>query len=261
MFFPKAIFPQTFRVRYGEANQYGKLMIHHLFNYLQEIAFNHADFLANSVEGKAQWDLAVVWTRIKIVMTALPAWKEDVHIYTWISPLKDNEQFAFRNFSLSADDGYDIGYGYGSLLFFDLKTRKAIPIPEEVKNYPTDPQNQGRHRFSNFTAEVNAEPSPTQTASFQDLDIYRHVNNIIYVEWALQHVNADIYKKYDLTSLEIYFLKELRLGQTVCIQTEYKTRPNSVRIVHLIYLQENHQKIAQLRTEWRPKTENKLRNY
>ncbi|MHA1673518.1 MAG: acyl-ACP thioesterase domain-containing protein, partial [Promethearchaeota archaeon] len=132
-----AIFPQTFRVRYGEANQYGKLMIHHLFNYLQEIAFNHGDFLANSVEGKAQWDMAVVWTRMKIILTSLPTWREDVHIYTWISPLKDNERFTFRNFSLGAPNNREIGYGYGSLIFFDLKTRKAIPIPKEVKNYPT----------------------------------------------------------------------------------------------------------------------------
>ncbi|MHA1519874.1 MAG: hypothetical protein ACTSRK_06785 [Promethearchaeota archaeon] len=91
------------------------------------------------------------------------------------------------------------------------------------------------------------------TALFQDLDIYRHVNNIKYIEWALHHVNIDIYKKYNLTSLEIYFLKELRLGQTVCIQTDYETHHDSVRIVHLIYLQERHQKIAQLQTEWRSK--------
>jgi acyl-ACP thioesterase len=246
-----AIFSQDFQVRYGEVNQYGELSIHHLFNYLQEIAFNHADVLASSVEGKKHFDLAVVWTRMKIFLETVPKWKENLTISTWISPLQDQQRFAFRNFTISNNNHQNIGYGYGSLLFFDLKQRKAIPVPENVKKYPTNPKNEDKHQFTDIKLQINDTNSPSVKVNFQDVDIYHHVNNVKYIEWAFNHVEKEIFTKYVPTSVQINFQKELRFGETISLQTEYLEELDDLVIYHLIFLEKTKEKIAQLQTIWK----------
>lgn len=246
-------FSQNFQVRYGEVNQSGQLMIHHLFNYMQEIAFNHADALANSIEGKKHFDFAVVWTRMKLAMEKIPHWKENLTISTWISPLKDQQRFAFRNFSISNQSGQKIGRGYGSLLFFDLKQRKSMGVPKEVENYPTHEEPGDSHLFSNIEIEVTEKKAPSFTTNFQDLDIYRHVNNVKYIEWAFNEVKPEIYKLYYPSSIEINFLKELRLGESIRVQTDYLEEKSELKINHLIYKEETGVKIAQLQTLWKKK--------
>ena len=246
-----AIFSQDFQVRYGEVNQYGELSIHHLFNYLQEIAFNHADVLASSVEGKKHFDLAVVWTRMVFFFEKVPKWKNNLTISTWISPLKDQQRFAFRNFALSDDNNQKIGYGYGSLLFFDLKQRKAIPVPESVRNYPTHPQNEDNHKFSEIKLQISGNDSPSLKVNFQDIDIYHHVNNVKYIEWAFNHIKKEVFTKYIPKSIQINFQKELRFSETICLQTEYLEDSDEMVISHLLYLENTKDKIAQLQSTWK----------
>ncbi|XEO76119.1 hypothetical protein WKT22_01140 [Candidatus Lokiarchaeum ossiferum] len=246
-------FSQNFQVRYGEVNQSGQLMIHHLFNYMQEIAFNHADALANTIEGKSHFDFAVVWTRMKLEVEKIPNWKENLTISTWISPLKDQQRFAFRNFAIFNQSGQKIGKGYGSLLFFDLKQRKAMGVPKEVENYPTHEEPGDSHHFSQIDINVSEKKDTSFSTNFQDLDIYRHVNNVKYIEWAFNEVKPEIYKLYIPSSVEINFLKELRLGESFCVQTEYLEGSSELVIKHLIYKEESGVKIAQLQTSWKKK--------
>ena len=87
--------------------------------------------------------------------------------------------------------------------------------------------------------------------NFQDIDIYHHVNNVKYIEWAFNHVKKEIFTKYVPKSIQINFQKELRFGETISLQTEYLEESDDMVINHLIFRGESKEKIAQLQTNWK----------
>ena len=52
----------------------------------------------------------------------------------------------------------------------------------------------------------------TWLAGFRDLDINSHVNNVRYAEWILETLPHEVLFNWHLTSLELEFKSELRLG-------------------------------------------------
>ena len=52
-----------------------------------------------------------------------------------------------------------------------------------------------------------------------DLDINQHVNNVNYIEWAVESVPEEIYNQKTLTGLEINFRAESKYGDRVIAQS------------------------------------------
>ena len=215
---PQAVFSQHFLIPYSDINRFAELTIPKIFDYFQDIAFIHADRMAYAIEKKTQFDFAAVWTQMKGHMDVIPKWKDEITISTWISPVEKGQHLAYRNFAIENSAGTEIGYGYGSFVFFDLKTRRAIPIPDSVLAYPTYDRNKGRHPFAKLMplSEDASNPSemtsiPEISAVWSDIDLYQHVNNVRYISWALDNLPHDFLKNHRCHDVEIQFKKEMRL--------------------------------------------------
>ncbi|MHA1674245.1 MAG: acyl-[acyl-carrier-protein] thioesterase [Promethearchaeota archaeon] len=220
-----AIFSRIFTVSYTDTDKYGELTFPNLFHYLEEIAFLHADEIAQKYEAKSSFDFAVVWTKMKVELTKLPHWKDQIKISTWITPFDPSQKYAYRNFKFTKN-GETIGHGYGSLLFFDLKQRKAIPIPKEVQGYPTHDEIPGGHQFNQITVTSSEKPT-SSVVHYYDLDIYQHVNNSKYLEFGLSQIESNFINEHRLISAELHFLKELRMNDEVLIHATKKLPADS----------------------------------
>jgi len=249
---PLAIFSHTFTVSYTDTDKYGELTFPNLFHYLEEIAFLHADEIAQKYEAKFSFDFAVVWTKMKVELTKLPHWKDQIKISTWITPFDPSQKYAYRNFEFTKN-GETIGHGYGSLLFFDLKKRIAIPIPKEVQGYPTHDEIPGGHRFSRITVS-SSKKFASSVVHYYDLDIYQHVNNSKYLEFGLSQIESNFINEHKLISAELHFLKELRMNDEVLIQAEINLPADSnskiVQINQSIINKVKEKPATLIQTDW-----------
>ena len=79
-----------------------------------------------------------------------------------------------------------------------------------------------------------------------DLDINQHVNNVKYIEWALESIPLNIWNAKMISSLEITFRSETRYGESVTVQTENRNDC----FIHRIISEKDQRSLALLRTRW-----------
>jgi acyl-ACP thioesterase len=56
-----------------------------------------------------------------------------------------------------------------------------------------------------------------KTVALSDLDIVNHVNNVKYLEWCLDFVDAELILNQKIESFEMNFIKELSLKDKIFI--------------------------------------------
>ena len=244
-----SIFTQEFPVRYGDIDISRHASIKSFFSNFQEIGFNHADVLAQKYNGKQEFSFAVVWTKLKVVMKRIPKWKEMLTYSSWISPLTQNSRIATRNFKIEDSQHSQICYGYGTMVFFDMIKRKSIEIPEELLIYPTYDHAIGNHEFSKLDSLSTYDHQITIKTQYTDLDIYRHVNNVRYVNWVIDSMPIDILKKNKCYETEIHFLNEAKNGITINSNTKILTENEKITANHEI-IREDGKSIARIKTIW-----------
>ena len=85
---------------------------------------------------------------------------------------------------------------------------------------------------------------------WMDNDIYGHVNNVRYVEWALETVPMDVRNTCGLDTLEIDFTGEALHGEAIVAGSRaVGNRPAAFQ--HGIRSQSTDSELARVQTRWR----------
>lgn len=190
-------------------------------------------------------------TRQKVVMEHLPTWGDEISISTWLAPFKVGGRFFERNYLVQDMGGNRIGAGLATGIVFDVEERKWIPIPEEFAVYPSRPREDNLLEFNKIPRLSNVEYSLDIEPHFSDLDRYVHVNNMHYVDWAIDSLPAEITENWQCCEVNIQFKRELQIGNTVTVQTEIVEQGDVLRMNHAILRKEDSKEAAILTTNWR----------
>ena len=249
------IWAENFRVRSYETDPTGQASVPSICNYLQEVAGNHAFHLGVSVEQLQDQRLTWVLTRLRVNVDEYPRWRDEVKVETWPSGI--DGLFATRDFLVLDSAGRRIARATSGWMMIDLERRRPIRMPEVVTSLETPDRERA---VADAFARLPAPPSSATDAGpvgvlYDDLDVNGHVNNVRYVEWALQSMPEDLLEVYDLRQLEILFVAEARLGDSVRVRTgavegaDYAGR----EFAHLILHGDGQKELARVRTRWTPR--------
>ena len=173
-------------------------------------------------------------------------------LYSWKLHLEDGDHYAkklsFRTFAVFHKDIYShryfyvldeggktVGYALSVWIVIDANKRKMVKIPEHIKDIYLDKVDpslsplqdrivQGievkplkKRRSSTFTHEKQFE------IRFHDIDSNDHVNNTIYINWAMESLTTDENEQFLLDyvpeDLSIVYKKEKRPGGNVIVRS------------------------------------------
>ena len=188
-----------------------------------------------------------VLSRIALKMTVYPQWRDTIQIVTWPSGIQ--RVFALRDFDIRHHN-QTIGSCVSAWIIIDTAYRKPIrptsfvdqlnPITgKHVFDHPLGKL--PRFRESQFEIRFNVR--------YSDLDINQHVNNVSYIEWALESI-PDIGENHRLLSeLEINFLGEALLGDLVIARCQALDDRGFV-FAHSIVRQADGRELIRARTTW-----------
>jgi len=185
------IFTRTFRVRWGELDPSGTVSPANYLRYLIETAWD--------------WGTAIGWGE-KYSQNPDVFWvirETEIH---FLHPLRHNDVFDLaiwmvnwqrvrgtRCFELTRkDNGEVIAQGTQHIVYMDTKTGRPTNLPEEEieKFRLEEPRVFPFERFPKIVAAEN--PFVTQRkVEWMDLDMYDHVNNVIYVNYAEEAAAQD----------------------------------------------------------------------
>jgi YbgC/YbaW family acyl-CoA thioester hydrolase len=189
------IFTRTFRVRWGELNPNGTVSPANYLRYLIETAWDWGDAVGLGVNDSQT--LGMFWL-IR---------ETEIH---FLRPLHHNDTFDFtiwlaswqrvrgtRCFELTLkESGEVIGQGTQQIVCMDAKTERPLSLPEDVidRFRLENPRVFPFERFPRIAAAELA--SITQhRVELMDLDVYNHVNNAIYIDYAEEAVAQDFSSK------------------------------------------------------------------
>jgi acyl-ACP thioesterase len=241
-------FEKDYRIHVYETGPDGKLNLYSLFNYLQDIASDHAIKLGFGRDDLMRDNRFWVLSRVYAVIYTWPLWEESIMIKTW--PNGTDKLFALRNYEVRYPDGKHVASGTSSWLILDQTTKK-VQRPDSI--------------LSEYNASLNKEKSPLRYASklepaaesanvspgfrvqVSDLDVNLHTNNVKYLKWVSDSYSLDFVMNHYPQSAEINYLAESRFDEDISIKT---SSDDCSCFNHSIYRLNDNKELCRIRIEW-----------
>jgi acyl-ACP thioesterase len=180
-------------------------------------------------------------------MNRYPAWGELVHVRTW--PVRLERIFALRDYFVFGLNGELLGRADSAWLIISLDTRKPIRVASELDVNWGQPGRAIGEKAARLRIEVPGDPRNLFVVRPSDTDINHHVNHVRYVEWLLEGVPGGIATTHWLEELDVEFLGESQVGDTVAVSTAQSDCQVPI-FTHLLTRDEGQSSLAVARTSW-----------
>lgn len=214
-------FPQYYKhhlkVHSYEVDLNQNLSITAIFNYLQEIAWEHADKLKYGFSHLQDKGWIWVLSRIEVEIYNLPKWTEELTLITW--PRGADGIFALRDFEFYNSAGDKVMAASSSWIVLDIKTRRPVRINDWYMGFDfADRAAIGR--ASSKIQEQTNEPVFTEQFDVRigDMDMNQHVNNVRYIDWAYNTFTIEHFRKFIPTKIIVNFNAEGKSGDIVKVE-------------------------------------------
>lgn len=157
----------------------------------------------------------VCWILIgwRLTLCSRPEWNSQLTVHTW--PRSVDGFMSEREFEVFSD-GQLVARATSRWFLINPATGRVTRVTDAVRTaYDIDE----RRLFdtdipSNGTPLPDAQVTYTHTVSRSDIDTYRHVNNLRYLDFALEALPADIYENPPAT-MEIVYRKQILPGTSI----------------------------------------------
>lgn len=204
---PPTVWTESFPVRAYDVTPRGVASPLALCDFLQEAAGNHATRLGVSMETLLENDRAWVLAFLHLEVDRYPAWHDEVQVETWPSGL--DRLYATREFLLSDRHGA-CGRATSAWLVIDTNRRRPLrpPAPLHEIDLPDRPPALDVERDRSAAPSSKVLHERNFRVRYHDLDLNRHVNNVRYLEWAVETLPAPWLDARELAHLTLEFRAE-----------------------------------------------------
>lgn len=244
----ETVYTRSFEIHSFDTNTHGVLGMPMVFNYLQDIAGDHADRLAFGYDDLNARNQFWVLSRMYVQMDARLPWHRKLQITTW--PRGTEKLFAIRDFVLADEAGQQLGFATSYWLIVDREKRRPQRV-DQLAHEVADPE-----RPPVYDQPLEKLPGPNEgykTPVFQvrysDLDLNVHVNNAKYVQWAMDAYPLEFHLKHHAHSIEVNYLHESLPGDEVSIQSQCADEEDNYWL-HSVKRMNDGSELARLRIGW-----------
>ncbi|HHP7239204.1 acyl-[acyl-carrier-protein] thioesterase [Longibacter sp.] len=203
----RSVWTESFPIRAYDITPRGTASPLAICDFLQEAAGNHADHLGVSMEDLLSDNRAWVLAFLHLEVDRYPSWHREVTLETWPSGL--DGIYATREFVLSDDDG---SCARATSAWFVIDTERRRPVRPPSILHDIDLPDRPRPLSKQQSKSSVPESAPLHERDFRvryhDLDLNRHVNNVRYVEWAVETLDAGWLDAHVLSHLTLEFRAE-----------------------------------------------------
>ena len=210
---PDLLYSKEFSVHSYELDFEGRVRLTALLNFLQDAAGDHAARLGWSVTDLLKRNMTWVLSRYHVRVLRYPAWGERIGITTW--PSGRHGYFALRDFEAADTEGNTVLVGTTSWMVLHLERKQPLKVDDILPtNYVLD-RRALPDDFSPLPVLGPADREIPFRVEMNHLDLNKHVNNAVYVQWALEAVPEGILSRRRPVDLEVSYRAEAFYGDTI----------------------------------------------
>jgi len=209
---------KTFSVGFFDCDAFAYLRISKLCEYFQETALAQLknqglDYLSMIKKDK----YALMISRIKLRISHLPLWGEEIAVSTWLKGFKP-EKVGWNDYDVRDSRGNSIIQATSSWLLVDLNTGKAVPFAGSPYNFEVSPE------LSALPSSIELlEPQGmpravlVKTVKYSEIDLNYHVNNCKYSDWVLDAITMDELKSRRIRSIQLNYMQQVSYDEKVVL--------------------------------------------
>lgn len=215
-----------------------------LLNFMQDTASRN---ISNTPFGNVELNnegLGWFLVKYRVEFDNYPSGIDEIKIQT--ENRGTQRQSAYRDFEVFTPTNDRILRATSYWLMVNLETKELVNIEQKFPEITTFQKREDDLRFAKLKPLTDWNKEQVFHVRYQDLDMNGHVNNTVYVAWAIEVLGLDFLKSHKLKTLDIYYKHEVRYGQDIisCV----KISDNITE--HMIKNKETDEELCLIRAEF-----------
>lgn len=241
-------FTKKYEINYYEVDSRLKCKLSSIVNFLCDVGTNQSEVLGDTVEKLIEKNFAWVFYKYDIKMYKYPHYRDVISVTT--EPIGFNRFYAHRKYYIRSEEGEVIGEAIALFFLINLKRRRPMRIPEEEYTlYDLNPDLKENIEMEDIAVSDEYDYNKEFTIRYSDIDSNGHVNNVNYIEWAIESVPIEVVKEYEVKRIKVVFEKETTYGEKVIISAKVLNKDDRITTVHTIKNSEDKE-LTKLEIDW-----------
>ena len=140
-------------------------------------------------------------------------------------------QTAYRDFEAYTTDGQRLLRAATSWLMVDLDSKSLVNIEQKFPDITRFEKRDDDLTLRKLKSFDDADKEILFHVRYDDLDMNGHVNNTVYILWAMEALGYDFINSHTIDTLDIYFKHEVRYGEDVKSMVKFNDDGSTEHII------------------------------
>ncbi|MFR5266556.1 acyl-[acyl-carrier-protein] thioesterase [Clostridium sp.] len=242
-------YKKNYEIMFCDIDEDYKCRVTSIMNFFTDISLGHGEagglnFLEETANGIAQ-----VYLDCSVKINRYPMYREKLEITTWVESMQ--KFYATRIYVAKDSKGEVVLEGKALAVTIDMNKRRLCKIPDRYYEIycveRKDFEKPNRLTIDSITPIAAEKVFKIRNT---DTDSNKHVNNVRYIEWALNTLDNEVLEGYEIEEIKIKFEKEMQKEFDVKINAALTKIENGYRSVYNFY---NHleEEVNIMEFKWR----------
>jgi medium-chain acyl-[acyl-carrier-protein] hydrolase len=241
-------YTRDYLVHYYEIDAKRKLTVPALIHYFEDIAVLNSEAQGYTLDYFDRTHHGFMLIKWDIKIYCMPGFRETIKIIT--QPYSFKRFLANRKYRVVNNEGEVLAEAKTVWVFADTQTRKPDRIPEDLYLGFDTPKTSEKY------FEMLEDPQKLTTGTYQrnikasvgDIDSNDHVNNVRYIDWALESLPKEFVTSHKVSGVKVSYIKELNLDDEAVVFSEIKSELGKTITLHSFY--NGDKDVCHIQLEW-----------
>ena len=243
------VFTKNYEIHYYEVDSNLKCKISSIVDFICDIGTQQSEELGGGIEYCKDNNCAWVFYKYDISMIRYPMFREKISITTKAVGFK--KFYGLREYIIK-DENEEI-IGRAKVLFFLINIEKRRPMriqKEQYEVYGVEEDADNNIDIFNKLEKIESEDySKEFNIRYTDIDSNKHVNNVKYLDWAIETIPLEVVENYKISKVKVIFEKECKYGESIVTSCVINREGDKIKSHHKIK-KDDGTELTLLELEW-----------
>jgi len=243
-------FTKKYEIHYYEVNANLRCKLPSIINFICDVGTQQSEHFGGGIDYCTKNNCAWVFYKYDVKMYRYPVFGEIISVNT--EPVGFKKFYGLRKYIIKDESDNVIGEALALFFLIDIEKRRPMRIQKEQYDIYGVDGDVDYDISMDKIAIIDEEQYHKQfNIRYSDIDSNNHVNNVKYVEWAIEAVPIDVINNYIIKRIKVTFEKETTYGDKISVSATVKeVDENNLMSYHTIRNNEGT-KVALLEVDWK----------
>lgn len=248
----KDFFEKEYTINIFNVDSEHKCKFSSLADFLWDVIIAQSDYLGETIEGFVNNNCIWVLLKYDITIYEYPKFKDKITVQTKV--LGTKKFYGYRQNTIKNSEGKIIGEVFSTAILIDFEKRRPMRIsPEQSEIYGLKEELDEVPPLDDITKIQKVDFMKDYPVRYSDIDSNGHVNNVKYIEMAIDTLPRAILNEYNLFNIKVLFKKETTDNDILHISSEViYNENNDITTIHDI-TSDNGKLLTKIQIIWKKK--------